>query len=128
MVLREPQRGFWASLKQKKRKPVLNLLNASARMFGASEKRRKPVCQSYEDVEIQDNSLGRRQSDDADLLQRAFQKAEIQEPLTVLGSGLEAIRYLSGEGKYENREGFPIPFLIILDLSLPGVDGFEVLR
>jgi len=67
-------------------------------------------------------------SDDAYLLQTAFQKAEIQEPLTVLGSGLEAIRYLSGEGKYENREAFPIPFLILLDLSLPGVDGFEVLR
>ncbi len=42
--------------------------------------------------------------------------------------GEEAIRYLSGEGKYEDREQFPIPAAVLLDLSLPGKSGFEVLE
>ena len=35
--------------------------------------------------------------------------------------------YLDGAGRYRNRDHFPLPNLVLLDLSLPGISGFEVL-
>jgi len=66
--------------------------------------------------------------DDVFLMLRAFEKAGIKNPVRVVTDGEEAIRYLSGEAKYSDREVFPLPELVLLDLKLPKVDGFEVLR
>ena len=44
------------------------------------------------------------------------------------GSGEEVIVYLKGDGVYGDRAAHPFPHLLILDLKLPRVDGFEVLR
>jgi len=65
--------------------------------------------------------------DDVFLMRKAFEKASLTNPLHIVGSGDEALIYLSGEGKYANRAEFPLPILILLDLKLPGMDGFEVL-
>ncbi len=62
------------------------------------------------------------------LIQRAFQKAGLRNALKVTRDGGQAIDYLGGEGMYANRERFPIPFLLLLDLKMPGTDGFEVLQ
>jgi len=66
--------------------------------------------------------------DDILLLQRAFKKARIANPIYIAEDGEEAVAYLSGEGKYGNREDFPLPILVILDLKLPRKSGFEVLE
>ena len=62
------------------------------------------------------------------LIRQAFQKANISNPLHVVHDGEEAISYLSGERKYSNRAEYPLPDLLLLDLKMPGTDGFQVLR
>ncbi|HYE98289.1 MAG TPA: response regulator [Planctomycetota bacterium] len=66
--------------------------------------------------------------DEVDLMREALQEAGITIPMRVLGNGEEAIQYLSGQGKFEDRERHPLPTLIILDLKLPLRSGLEVLQ
>jgi CheY-like chemotaxis protein len=72
--------------------------------------------------------LAEDREDDIILIQRAFKVGGIRYPLMVVRDGEEAIAYLSGTGRYSNRELYPIPGLFLLDLTLPVTDGFEVLR
>src|SRR5260221_13999294 len=62
------------------------------------------------------------------LLRRAFEKAKIVNPLQVVHSGEEAMAYLEAAGPYADRDEFPLPKLILLDLKMPGIPGFDVLR
>ena len=48
--------------------------------------------------------------------------------LNVVQSGEEAIAYLSGESVFADRSKYPFPFLILVDLKMPGTGGFGVLR
>jgi CheY-like chemotaxis protein len=66
--------------------------------------------------------------DQVALVRRAFEKAKIVNPLMVVRSGEEALVYLEGAGPYVNRDEFPLPKLILLDLKMPGISGFDVLR
>ena len=43
-------------------------------------------------------------------------------------SGIGAIRYLSGHGDFADRQRFPYPDFVLLDLKMPGKGGFDVLR
>ena len=61
------------------------------------------------------------------LMRRAFQKAEFNNPLREVRNGEEAIAYLKGEGVYDDRDQFPIPVVMLLDLNMPRLNGFEVL-
>src|SRR6476469_5354913 len=58
----------------------------------------------------------------------AFDQAGLQNPVKVVEDGQQAIEYLSGTGKYKDREQYPLPYLILLDLKLPKVMGLDVLR
>lgn len=72
--------------------------------------------------------LAEDREDDVLLIQRAFREGGISHPIAVVRDGEEAIRYLAGQGRYSNRELYPLPTLFLLDLTLPGTDGFEVMR
>jgi CheY-like chemotaxis protein len=63
-----------------------------------------------------------------ELLRMAFQRAGIPNPVEGVPDGPEAIRYLRGKGRCARRAAHPLPKLVLLDLRLPGMHGFEVLR
>ena len=65
--------------------------------------------------------------DDILIMRKAFQKASLVNPIQIVRDGEEAVAYLGGEGKYANRAEYPLPALVLLDLKLPRMDGFEVL-
>jgi CheY-like chemotaxis protein len=65
--------------------------------------------------------------DDVLLIGRAIRKAGLEPPALVRDGG-EAVAYLSGSGRYADRGVHPFPTLILLDLKLPRMSGFEVLR
>jgi Response regulator containing CheY-like receiver, AAA-type ATPase, and DNA-binding domains len=67
-------------------------------------------------------------ANDTLLFKRAFSKAAIQVPIIFLRDGEEVIDYLSGQPPFEDRLANPWPALIILDLTMPKVDGLEVLE
>jgi CheY-like chemotaxis protein len=58
----------------------------------------------------------------------AFKKAGIANPLQVARDGEEAVVYLSGEGEFADRERFPLPVVVLLDLKMPRRSGFSVLK
>ncbi len=66
-------------------------------------------------------------ADEVLLIQRAFRKAEISASLQVLNNGEQAIAYLSRQSPYDDRDCYPLPVLILLDLKLPRRSGAEVL-
>lgn len=61
------------------------------------------------------------------LLKQAFSQADIQNPTCFVSTGSELVSYLKGDGKFANRDEYPLPDLLLLDLKLPGYNGFEVL-
>jgi CheY-like chemotaxis protein len=66
--------------------------------------------------------------DDVLLVCRAFNKAKILNPLHVVRNGEQSVAYLSGFGRYADRNQHPLPSVVLLDLKMPGMDGFDVLR
>lgn len=66
--------------------------------------------------------------DDVFLMRRALRKAGITAQLQVTQNGEEAIDYLAGAGIYADRNIYPKPSIVILDIKMPKKTGLEVLE
>ena len=66
--------------------------------------------------------------EDIIIIQRAFERTKIPAAIQPVRDGEEAIAYLQGMGPYSNRTDYPLPWLVLLDLKMPGMTGFDVLR
>lgn len=66
-------------------------------------------------------------TDDSYFFKRAFLRAGIHAPIDTLNDGHAAIEYLAGSGRFSAWEEYPLPDLLLLDIKMPGVDGFDVL-
>lgn len=65
---------------------------------------------------------------DSILIRCGFEKAGFPYSFQFVGDGVEAIQYFSGKGKFADRERFPIPAVLLTDLRMPRMDGFELLE
>lgn len=64
----------------------------------------------------------------AELTKRAIRKAGNANQIDVVPDGEEALDYLFNRGKYADKDRYPIPGLILLDIKLPGINGIGVLK
>lgn len=66
--------------------------------------------------------------DDRLLARDALKESRVLNRLYCVENGVELLHYLEGHGKYANREKYPMPGLILLDLNMPKKDGREALQ
>jgi CheY-like chemotaxis protein len=66
--------------------------------------------------------------DDIFLMTRALKNADVDLPLHVVTDGQQALDYLGGIGPYADRQAYPLPLITFLDIKLPQLSGFEVLK
>ena len=81
-----------------------------------------PIPQGLEILLVEDRK------EDVELTLRAFHRARFTNSIHVVRDGAEAIEFLFATGRYVDREGMPLPSVILLDLNLPKLSGVEVLR
>ena len=62
------------------------------------------------------------------LFQHAMTEVAADCLIRAVTDGQMAIDYFEGKGKFQDRDAFPMPWLVLLDLKLPQVPGLEVLK
>lgn len=66
--------------------------------------------------------------EDFEATKRAFDRINAQNPILRCLEGGEALDYLHNQGQYKDKDKYPLPGIILLDLNLPGTDGRAVLQ
>jgi two-component system response regulator len=66
--------------------------------------------------------------DDVVLTLRAFRKSKVKNKIVTVENGEDALDYLFCKGKFEGRNPLDQPAIVLLDIKLPKLDGFEVLK
>lgn len=66
--------------------------------------------------------------DDLELMQLSLKEQNISNEVIVARDGSEALDYLFATGAHAGRDVSATPVVVLLDLKMPKVDGFEVLR
>lgn len=64
----------------------------------------------------------------AELVRRSFEENRVANKVFLVTDGEQALQYLFRRGKFSDDQQFPFPHVVLLDLRLPKVDGFEVLK
>jgi two-component system, response regulator len=72
--------------------------------------------------------LAEDEPSDADLCMRALQRRKVANHIVWVKDGCEALDFLFARGPYTRRTAADRPRLLLLDIKMPKVDGFEVLR
>ena len=65
--------------------------------------------------------------EDAILLTRSLKRAGLEESVVHIRDPREAVAYLKGEDEYTDRDKYPLPDILLLDLKMPEIDGFQLL-
>jgi len=72
--------------------------------------------------------LAEDSSEDEFLVRHQLKRAGFSGIIHRVRDGQEAISYLNGKQGFEDREAFPLPDLIVTDLKMPRLDGFQLIR
>lgn len=80
------------------------------------------MAQQYNVLAVDDSD------DDLLLLRLAMRETPRLRIDATLHNGAEAIDFLAGEGAYADRQQYPLPDLVLLDLKMHGASGFDVLQ
>ena len=65
---------------------------------------------------------------DVEFVKRALERARLKHQVHVVPNGLDCVAYLKGDAPFGDRHRFPLPTFVLLDIRMPGMDGFDVLR
>ena len=71
---------------------------------------------------VEDNQL------DVEMIIRSLRKKNLADQLFVVEDGAEALDFIFAKGKFSQREMERLPKVVFLDVKLPKLNGFEVLR
>lgn len=66
--------------------------------------------------------------DDVDLTVRALRKSNSARRIAVARDGVEALHFLFGTGAFAARDASDLPTVVLVDLTLPGLSGLELIR
>jgi len=66
--------------------------------------------------------------DDCLLIKMAMSRNDRLHFIGSVSDGEELVHYMTGQGQYADRERFPLPDMLLLDLMMPRKNGFEVLE
>lgn len=65
---------------------------------------------------------------DVELIKTALERTPGEITLMCVADGDKAVGYLAGTAPFDDREKYPVPITMILDIKLPKRSGFEVLQ